>query len=198
MEVPIVVAETELNVAGFVDQIDLSIDVGPTGPRGSLIFSGVGEPPTVPPISDPLFNNVDQFQSNDFYIRLGSPGYAWLYKYEDAPGGAVWTPVVSMNPPLYAKRNSIVFTSGVGAVLTIPLTEIIGTSSTTLTEDKFVVTATAHYTTNDTNVYAIDVKGVTVSAPNLLVYLNMRQITSSAVSAPSATLSVNTIIGVSP
>lgn len=100
MEIPIVVTETELNIAGFTDQIDLAVDIGPEGPRGSLIFTGSEQPPTTPPESDPMFNNVDMFQSGDLYIRTMDGADSWLYKYKEAPGGAEWEQLFTVPPPL--------------------------------------------------------------------------------------------------
>lgn len=196
MDLPIVVESDEIVVAGFVDQIRLEVDAGPKGQRGSIIFSGVGDPPTVPPSSDPLFNNVDVFQSNDYYIKLSSTGYSWLYKYEDLPGGATWTPLVKMNPPLYVKRHTVAFTSGTGTTLSIPLVNILGTTTTTLTEDKFIINGTVHYTSDDTNVYALSVRSTVVNGSNLDIKFNVRQLTAAAVSAPTANLVINVTIGV--
>ena len=43
IEVPIVVNDEEVSVATFVDQVNVQVDIGPPGVRGSLIFTGVGE-----------------------------------------------------------------------------------------------------------------------------------------------------------
>ena len=109
-EIPIIVTQDNLNIAAFASVLELSIDQGSRGERGSLIFSGEGDPPTSPPPSNPLFNNVDMFQSGDLYINLSSTGYSWLYKYEDIPSAPTWTPVISLNPPFYVKRHNVVFT----------------------------------------------------------------------------------------
>ena len=197
MEIPIVLSENSINVAGLVDQIDLSVDAGATGRRGAVVFSGPDAPPTTPPGSlTSLYGTIDAFQPGDLYIRTGPPYYSWVYSYQQQPGGAVWAPVIAMNPSIYYERKTVSFTSGVGTAVTIPLTSIVGTA-TAPAASKFIVNATVQYTTNDTIVYVVSVKGVSIVGPDLSILFNARAITAGASpTAPTASLDLNVSVGI--
>lgn len=79
--VPIIVAEDEVTVAGFIGNVDLNLDVGETGRRGSVIFVGDGSPPDTPPDGDPIFEGVNTFLINDLYIEQDDPALPlWQYQ----------------------------------------------------------------------------------------------------------------------
>lgn len=199
MEIPIVVTETEVNIAGFVDQIDLSVDVGPQGRRGSITFSGFGVPPNSPNSSvTDIYGMVDVFEPGDLYIQTGSgtPNYAYLYIYEQHPGGNVWRTVCPLQPALYNSDLTFAFTDGVSAEKTILLTDILGTETTTLPDTDFIIQTTA--VMNDTNVYAFSVKTVAVDNANglLRVVLNGRQFGPTTVANASGNIVINFSVGI--
>ena len=199
MEIPIVVAEDEVNVAGFVDAINLSVDLGPSGERGSIIFAGTDTPPLSTSVVSSVYGTINAFKAGDLYIKIGNPYYSWVYIYQDQPGGAVWAPILPLQPSLYMTKQTVAFTSGVGTTLSTPLTDIIGTDdagSLGLTAANFIVTANVHYTTNDTNIYVVGIKGVAIDGANLEIDFNCRALSASAVTAPSASFDLNISIGV--
>lgn len=199
MEIPIVVTETEINVAGFVDQIDLSVDVGPQGRRGSITFAGVGAPPSAPnsTVTD-IYGMVDIFEPGDLYIRTGSgtPNYAYLYIYQQQPGGNEWSSICPLQPNLFNAQRQLTFTAGVSAEETISFNSIFGTSTTAIPADEFVIQATA--VMNDTNVYVFSVKTVVVDngAGLLRVVLNGRTLDATTVANASGDIDINLSIGI--
>ncbi len=200
IEVPIVVNDEEVSVATFIDQVDVQVDVGPRGTRGSLIFTGIGDPGSKvqPPseTADPVFQGVSEVRVNDLYIDLATTGYAWLYKYQPPP--LDWTLVGRMNPPLYVGRHLANFTNGV-ATLSIPLEDIIGATSTTLDGNHFIVNVNALVPGGDTTTYLVNPTSVTVTGSNLDVVFHLRALSTTAVSMPASVnnLDLRVSVGVS-
>ena len=69
--------------------VEVLVDIGPQGVRGSQFFVGVGNP-----------NSVDIGQTvnlNDLYINT-SPGgeLGYLYQYVSEPGGDTWVQVLDI------------------------------------------------------------------------------------------------------
>ncbi len=201
IEVPIVVNDEEVSVATFVDQVNVQVDIGPPGVRGSLIFTGVGDPgsKTQPPseTADPVFQGVSEVRVNDLYIDLAPTGYAWLYKYQPPP--LDWTLVGRMNPPLYVGRHLMNFTDGVSTTLNIPLEDIIGATSTTLDGNNFIVNVNALAPTGETTTYLVNPSSVTVNGTNLDVVFHLREFSTTAVSRPASVnnLDLRVSVGVS-
>lgn len=199
MEIPIVVTEDEINVAGFVDQIDLSVDVGPQGRRGSITFSGPGSPPTAPDSSvTDIYGMVDVFEPGDLYIQTGSgtPNYAYLYIYQQHPGGNTWEPICPLQPALYNSDLVFTFTSGVSNAIEISLEDILGTTTTAIPGSDFILQATAAM--NDSDVYIFSVKSAVVNNGTglLSVVLNCKKIAGTTITAPTGNITVNTSIGI--
>jgi hypothetical protein len=122
----------ELTVLGPPNQIEVQLDIGSTGIRGSQVYVGNGEPSSI------TIPNYSSILPGDLYIN-GFPGvnYSWLYQYVVKPGGNTWESVLAINPPLYRHLYSANFVSG-SALATIPISSI--TSSTAgLTSSNFVV-----------------------------------------------------------
>jgi len=113
-ELPVVVSSDSVTVAGFASVVDLSVDVGARGTRGSILFSGSGVPPAVPPGNDEIFNGINQFRVGDLYINTAPGSYGDVYQYRDETGGAAWSKIMNMNmtletnPPSASTDNAIV------------------------------------------------------------------------------------------
>lgn len=199
MELPIVVSVDELNIGGFVDQIDLSVDVGPQGRRGSITFAGSGAPPTNPTsaVTD-IYGMVDTFEPGDLYINTGvGPLYAYLYIYQQAPGGDVWTPICPLSPTLYHSKLSFTFAAGTSATKNIDFNSIFGTSTTALSASDFIITATA-VDSGGSNVHVVTVKTVTVNngAGRLEVVLTGRTLGATTVANASGAIDINLAVGI--
>lgn len=199
MELPIVVSVDELNVGAFTNQIDLSVDVGPEGRRGSITFAGSGAPPSTPNSSvTDIYGMVDIFEPGDLYIRTGSgtPYYAYLYIYQQQPGGNVWTPICPLQPELYNGQLTFTFTTGVSAEIEIDLYDIFGTSTTAVPAVDFIIQATSVVSTSDVHVFSV--KDVTVDNVNGLLKfkLNGRTLGATTVANASGSIVANISIGV--
>jgi hypothetical protein len=125
----VLLSNDDVTVLGPPSTIELLLDIGPQGTRGSQTFIGVGNPNTVDIGQTP--------ELNDLYINTSpGPDYGYLYQYVAEPGGDTWIEVLQMNPTIFSKNYSVVFTSGSGSI-TIPVSDI--TSVAALVAENFSV-----------------------------------------------------------
>ena len=132
----VLIGNDDLTVFGPPEVVELLVDIGPKGDRGSQTYVGSGEPNTL--MSGTTIFNKQVFL-NDLYINT-SPGvnYGYLYQYVSQPGGNSWVEVLRINPTIYSKRFLTTYNDGVGQI-TIPISNIITASGTPLTSENFSV-----------------------------------------------------------
>ena len=123
-------------VLGPPQTIDVLVDIGPQGTRGTKFIVGSGEPN--PQTSSGVLLGQTLIL-NDMYINV-APGanYGYLYQYVSQPGGNTWTQVLKMNPAIYSAVETVAFTSGAGSI-TIPISNIVTVSGSPLTASNFSV-----------------------------------------------------------
>lgn len=112
----VLLSNDDITVLGPPANIEVLLDIGAQGVRGSQVFVGVGNPNSVYIGQTP--------ELNDLYINT-SPGvdYGYLYQYVSEPGGDTWIEILKINPTIFSKNYSVVFTSGSGSI-TIPVSDI--------------------------------------------------------------------------
>lgn len=88
MAINVVVSNDDLTVLGPPASIDLQVDIGPEGPRGSYIYSGFSDPNTV---SGPFLNNPAEI--GDLYYRTSNN---LIYQYSSQPGGDQWVAITNL------------------------------------------------------------------------------------------------------
>jgi hypothetical protein len=127
----VLLSNDDVTVLGPPNTIEVLVDIGPTGTRGSQVFAGIGNPNIIEIGQTPILN--------DIYINA-SPGadYGYMYQYVSSPGGNTWIQILSVNPTIYSKNHLTTFTSGVAEIV-IPIADIITTSGTPLSADNFSV-----------------------------------------------------------
>jgi hypothetical protein len=123
-------------VLGPPDSVDVLVDIGPQGTRGSKIIVGSGEP-NAQTSSGVLLGTT--LILNDIYIQT-DPGadYGYMYQYVSQPGGNTWIEVLSISPAIYSAIETIPFTSGAGSI-TIPISNIVTVTGSPLTASNFNV-----------------------------------------------------------
>jgi hypothetical protein len=123
-------------VLGPPETIDVLVDIGPQGTRGTKFIVGSGEP-NAQTSSGVLLGQT--LILNDMYINV-SPGqnYGYLYQYVSQPGGNTWTQVLHMNPAIYSAVETVPFTTGDGSI-TIPISNIVSVTGSPLTASNFSV-----------------------------------------------------------
>ena len=121
----------DITVLGPPETIELLVDIGPTGTRGSQVFVGVGDPNVIEIGQTPLLN--------DLYINT-SPGanYGYLYQYVSQPGGNTWIEILELNPTIYSKNFLTTYSNG-QASITIPISNIVTSTATPLVAENFSV-----------------------------------------------------------
>lgn len=121
----------DITVLGSPSTVEVLVDIGPTGTRGSQVFAGIGDPNDIEIGQTPILN--------DLYINA-SPGvnYGYMYQYVSSPGGNTWVQILSVNPTIYSKNHLTTFTSGTAEII-IPISDIITTTGTALTAENFSV-----------------------------------------------------------
>lgn len=123
-------------VLGPPDSVDVLVDIGPQGTRGSKIIVGSGEP-NAQTSSGVLLGTT--LILNDIYIQT-DPGadYGYMYQYVSQPGGNTWVEILSINPAIYSAIQTLSFSSG-SASTTIPISNIVTVTGSPLTASNFNV-----------------------------------------------------------
>jgi len=123
-------------VLGPPDSIDVLVDIGPQGTRGSKIIVGSGEP-NAQTSSGVLLGTT--LILNDIYIQT-DPGadYGYMYQYVSQPGGNTWVEILNISPAIYSTIETTSFTSG-SASITIPISNIVTVTGSPLTASNFNV-----------------------------------------------------------
>jgi len=135
--IEVLLANDDITVLGPPEVVEISVDIGAKGDRGSQFFVGIGNPNII---------NIGQTPKlNDMYINA-APGsdYAYMYQYVSQPGGNTWIEVLKINPTIYSENHECTFvagsgsTSGSGSVI-IPISNIINVTGSPLIAENFSV-----------------------------------------------------------
>ena len=163
----VLLSNDDITVLGPPSTIELLVDIGPQGIRGSQVFVGTGNP-----------NSVEIGQTpelNDLYINT-SPGanYGYLYQYLSEPGGDTLVQVLKMNPTIFSKNYSVTFTSGTAEVI-IPIADITS-AETAFVADNFSI----QYSVAHDSPVASAMTLVSATTSNLVIDLEAAEYVSSA------------------
>lgn len=180
----------DLTIIGPPEQIELFVDIGSQGDRGSRIFTGNGAPGA----EDVVFGSIS-VKPGDFYldVQTSSGTYTYLYEYAESnvPGVYIWDARLKVNPALYSEQHTITFTSGTGTI-NIPITDIAG-SVTGLTANNLNV----QYSFVDSSGRPISSSITkTVASNTLTVTINAVKYESSAWAALTGDVTVQFFVSV--
>ena len=158
----VVLSNDDLTVLAGPSTVELLVDIGPTGTRGSKFFVGVGNPNSVT-LSTKILN--------DLYIN-SAPGsdYGYLYQYVSEPGGDTWVEVLKINPTIYSKLHTVTFASGSDAdygsgAIVIPIANISTASGLS------AVNFNVQYSIQNTKPLASSISSVSISGTDLVINL---------------------------
>jgi len=178
-------------VLGPPESVDVLVDIGPQGTRGSKFIVGSGEP-NAQTTSGVLLGQT--LILNDMYINV-SPGqnYGYLYQYVSQPGGNTWTQVLHMNPAIYSAIETVSFSSGNGSI-TVPISDIVITTGSALTASNFNV----QYQIEGANPIAssVEVPALAGAGTNLVINLHAAQYSGGSWSALSGSKTVHIFISI--
>lgn len=137
-EIPIVVSSESMIVGGVLNTIELELDQGPQGPRGSRVFSG----PTVPsslPADSIYFGGYTSFVQGDLFIVTSSLSTGNIYEYQAGVGqwvlivsrwGLNWYTGTGTPEGVVAAPTGSIYTNTSGGVSTTLYVKTSGTGST--------------------------------------------------------------------
>ena len=187
----VVISNDDITVLAPPEVIELLVDIGPTGQRGSKFFVGIGDPNSLTS-SQTIFSQ--DIYLYDMYINT-SPGtdYGYMYQYIAEPGGNTWTQVLKINPTLYSKKHTTTFTSG-AASITVPIANIVTVSGTPLTASNFNI----QYSIEGANPVAssIEVPALAGAGTNLVINLKAVKSVSGTWSNLTGEVKVHLLISV--
>jgi len=169
----VLLSNDDVTVLGPPAIIELQLDIGAQGTRGSKFFVGAGDPNTQT-IDDELGGQA--LLLNDLYVNV-SPGseYGYVYQYLAEPGGNIWDEVLRLNPTVFAKNYQVTFSSGNGSI-TIPIADITDLSAGSLTASNFNI----QYSIVHDSPTACVINSVTKSGTNLVLALEAVEYTGSS------------------
>ena len=178
-------------VLGPPQTIDVLVDIGPQGTRGSKFIVGSGEPN--PQTSSGVLLGQTLIL-NDMYINV-APGanYGYLYQYISQPGGNTWTQVLKVSPAIYSAVEVIPFSSGDGSI-TIPISNIVTVTGSPLTASNFNV----QYQIEGANPIAssIEIPALAGAGTNLVINLHALQYSGGSWSALTGSKTVHLFISI--
>lgn len=128
------ISSANLNILGGPSKIDISVDYGQRGERGSLILYGQGKPYLVTlPESATLY---------DMYVNLlpSDDEYQWVYQYINTPTGLEWVSLFKLQPNTYSNNETLAFVNG-SVEVWVPIVSVTGSDEplSTLTASNFNV-----------------------------------------------------------
>ena len=108
-EFDVVLSTEDLLVLGPVDNVEVQVDIGPTGRRGSKYYVGSGDPNT-----PGVIPGSDIPQIGDFFINSSTAGdFGWLYVYQAGQNNIVsWQKAIQLQPSLYSNNITVTFANG--------------------------------------------------------------------------------------
>lgn len=158
----IVLSTIDLDVFGGPSVVDVSVDFGQTGTRGTRVWIGQGDPAGVLGEQDVLLydlfintNPIDSF-------------YGWLYQYVLEVGNPTWVRVLRLNPSQYSSIEEVTFTAGSGTVA-IPIALLTSDSGSVATQYRI------RYSIEGSNPVASGFT-YTVDASNINITLNASEL----------------------
>lgn len=119
VDISTTVASANLNILGGPSKIDVSVDYGQRGDRGSLILYGQGKPYVVDlPETASLY---------DMYVNLlpSDDEYQYVYQYINTPSGLAWTSLFKLQANTYSNNQELSFVDG-SVEVWIPVSSVTG------------------------------------------------------------------------
>lgn len=91
-EIPIIISNDSVTVGGYVDQVELELESGLQGPRGTRVFSGPTNPNSLP-LNSPYFGGYDSFIQGDLFYMTASTDAGDIWEY--SAGSGVWVKILT-------------------------------------------------------------------------------------------------------
>lgn len=119
--VDVIVSPDSLSLVGGPSSVNVEVDFGPAGTRGSQIFVGNGQPNNPATVIGQTPNILD------LYINLApatiDDEYLNVYQYQSVDGSNSWVRLFDLLPENLSVKRLATFNAG-SAVINIPITDI--------------------------------------------------------------------------
>jgi len=124
----VLIANDDLVVLGGPSSINVNVDLGATGKRGSQIFIAAGDP------TDPLTVLGQTPEVFDLCINTltSDEEYLFMYQYQNLGAANAWVPLFKLIPNTYSQNYSKSFVSG-QTQINIPISSITEKQNLTAT-----------------------------------------------------------------
>lgn len=158
----VLVETDDIVVLGPPTSVDLALDIGPKGDRGSQFFVGSGNPNlsgVIPAGQTPLVGDV-------FVNSSTASEYGWLYVYTQTPSGNSWVPALRLQPSIYATNIGVLFNSSGEGTITIPIANIVA-DVTILDVEKYVT----QITPINQNPTSLSITSKSILGPNINIFV---------------------------
>jgi hypothetical protein len=131
----VVLTTDELLVLSGPSSVNVEVDFGPEGERGSLFYVSVGNPNTA------LTGQTPKAKDLCVNVLKTDNEYSYVYQYNsDGANGFQWYPIIKLSPLQYNKVLTGTFVDG-SKVFNIPVNYIVDEeTSQTLTSANFNIT----------------------------------------------------------
>lgn len=131
----VVLTTDELLVLSGPSSVNVEVDFGPEGERGSLFYVSVGNPNTA------LVGQTPKAKDLCVNVLKTDNEYSYVYQYNsDGANGFQWYPIIKLSPLQYNKVMTGTFVSG-SKIFNIPVNYIVDEeTSQTLTSANFNIT----------------------------------------------------------
>lgn len=128
----VLLSNDDVTVFGPPAVVEVLVDIGPEGQRGSQFYVGIGNPNAI------NWGSIN-LELNDLYINTAPGGeYGYIYQYRSEPGGNTWIQVLDIFPSTYSVNYDVTFDSG-NAEIVIPISDILTVTGTPPTAENFSV-----------------------------------------------------------
>lgn len=123
----VILSTVDLDVFGGPSSVDVSVDFGQTGTRGSRAWAGAGDPE--------IYLAAQDVKLYDLYVNTDTTStfYSWLYQYVEEVGNPTWIPLLKLNPSQYSTISSTTFTAG-STTISIPISALTEDSGTNVSD----------------------------------------------------------------
>ena len=113
----LVLQTVDLDVFGGPATVDVSVDFGVAGVRGSRIWAGNGDPD--------VYLAGQDIKLYDWYINTNTSEdyYSWMYQYVLEVGSPAWVPVLQLNPSQFSTIATTTFTAG-STTINVPIASL--------------------------------------------------------------------------
>lgn len=145
----VLLVSDDLTVLGGPATVNVEIDYGPSGDRGSLIYAVNGNP------NSPSTVLPDDINIFDICINLSAydDEYLYFYQYLNSDGVDSWTRLFKLDTNTYSKNyinaSSKTFDASGNITLTVPLIDIVPSADIpNYTAANFNIHISVHNTTN--------------------------------------------------